>query len=49
MKYSLLHNHGEKITMMQQRSTDFVVNRILMKLFKTNNMDVVSYCRTVSC
>jgi len=34
---------------MQQRSTDFVVNRILMKLFKTNNMDVVSYCRTVSC
>jgi len=26
-------------------SLDFVVNRFLMKLFKTNNIDVVNYCR----
>ena len=26
-------------------SLDFVVNRFFMKLFKTNNIDVVNYCR----
>jgi len=27
-------------------SLDFVVNRFFMKLFKTNNLDTVTYCRT---
>ena len=27
-------------------SQDFVVNRLFMKLFKTSNIDIVSYCRT---
>ena len=27
-------------------SRDFVVNRLFMKLFKTNNIDTVNYCRT---
>jgi len=26
-------------------SLDFVVNRFFMKLFKTNNIDLVNYCR----
>jgi len=26
-------------------SLDFVVNRFFMKLFKTNNMETVTYCR----
>jgi len=26
-------------------SLDFVVNRFFMKLFQTNNIDVVNYCR----
>ena len=29
-------------------SLDFVVNRFFMKLFKTNNIDVVNYCRMQS-
>ena len=28
-------------------SLDFVVNRFFMKLFKANNMEIVSYCRTI--
>ena len=27
-------------------SLNFVVNRLFMKLFKTNNIDTVNYCRT---
>jgi len=27
-------------------SLDFAVNRFLMKLFKTNNLEIVTYCRT---
>jgi len=27
-------------------SLDFVVNRFFMKLFWTNNIDVINYCRT---
>ena len=27
-------------------SLDFVVNRFLMKLFKMNNLETVTYCRT---
>ena len=27
-------------------SIDFVVNRFFMKLFKTNNLETVTYCRT---
>ena len=27
-------------------SLDFVVNRFFMKLFRTNNIDVINYCRT---
>ena len=27
-------------------SLDFVVNRFFMKLFKTNNLETVTYCRT---
>ena len=27
-------------------SVDFVVNRFFMKLFKTNNLEIVTYCRT---
>jgi len=26
-------------------SLDFVVNRFFMKLFQTNNIDIVNYCR----
>jgi len=26
-------------------SLDFVVNRCFMKLFQTNNIDIVNYCR----
>ena len=26
-------------------SVDFVVNRFFMKLFQTNNIDIVNYCR----
>ena len=26
-------------------SFDFVVNRFFMKLFQTNNIDIVNYCR----
>jgi len=26
-------------------SLDFVVNRFFMKLFRTNNLDIVTYCR----
>jgi len=26
-------------------SLDFVVNRFFVKLFKTNNIDIVNYCR----
>jgi len=26
-------------------SLDFVINRFFMKLFKTNNMETVTYCR----
>ena len=28
-------------------SLDFVINRFFMKLFKTNSMEIVSYCRTI--
>ena len=28
-------------------SLGFVVNRFFMKLFKTNSMEIVSYCRTI--
>ena len=28
-----------------RNSLDFVVNRLFMKLFKTNNIDTVNYCR----
>jgi len=27
-------------------SLDFVVSRFLMKLFRTNNINVINYCRT---
>jgi len=30
-------------------SAAFAINRFLMKLFKTNNLDVDSYCHTLSC
>jgi len=26
------------------KSLDFVVNRFLMKLFKTSNVDIINYC-----
>ena len=29
----------------QLNSLDFVVNRLFMKLFKTNNIDNVTYCQ----
>jgi len=30
------------------RSLDFVIDRLFMKLFRTNNMDTVRYCQTMS-
>jgi len=28
----------------QLNSLDFTINRLFMKLFKTNNLDIVNYC-----
>jgi len=30
----------------QLNSLDFVINRLLMKMFKTNNIDIVKYCQS---
>ena len=30
----------------QLNSLDFVINRLFMKLFKTNNMDIIRYCQS---
>jgi len=29
----------------QLNSLDFTINRLFMKLFKTNNLDIVKYCQ----
>ena len=33
------------LTVTDRRSFDFTVTRILMKIFKTNNIDVIDECR----
>jgi len=33
------------LTKSQLNSIDFVINRLFMKLFKTNNTDIVKYCQ----
>jgi len=30
----------------QLNSLDFVINRLFMKLFETNNMDIIKYCQS---
>ena len=32
------------LTKSQSNSLDFVINRLFVKLFKTNNIDIVEYC-----
>jgi len=31
---------------LQCSSLDFVINRLFMKLFKTNDMDIIKYCQS---
>ena len=33
------------LTKSQLNSLDFVINRLLVKLFKRNNIDIVKYCQ----
>ena len=33
----------------QEQSLDFVVNRFLMKLFKTSNYEIICECRNYLC
>jgi len=40
--------HACYLTKSQLNSLDFVINRLLMKLFKTNNIDIVKYCQYCS-